>query len=90
LQRLPLRYRVITVIGCRLRAASAFCSLLAAPVQGITGGLIVGHGNKRSGSVRTRAGRPLAKSLVKGGIALYQMGREAVAGAGEKMGARNR
>jgi hypothetical protein len=40
--------------------------------------------------VVARAGRPLAKSLVKGGIALYEMGREAVAGAGEKMGARNR
>ena len=32
-----------------------------------------------------RSGRPLAKSLVKGGIVLYEKGREAVAGAGEMM-----
>jgi hypothetical protein len=31
----------------------------------------------------TVAGRPLAKSLVKGGVILYEKGREAVAGAGE-------
>jgi hypothetical protein len=32
-----------------------------------------------------RGSRPLAKSLVKGGIILYDKGREAVAGAGEMM-----
>lgn len=32
-----------------------------------------------------RSGRPLAKSLVKGGLVLYEKGREAVAGAGEMM-----
>lgn len=31
------------------------------------------------------AGRPLAKSLVKGGVILYEMGREKVAGAGEAL-----
>jgi hypothetical protein len=31
----------------------------------------------------TVAGRPLAKSLVKGGVILYEKGRETVAGAGE-------
>jgi hypothetical protein len=30
-----------------------------------------------------KSGRPLAKSLVKGGIMLYDKGRQAVAGAGE-------
>lgn len=30
-----------------------------------------------------RSGRPIAKSLVKGGLALYEMGREAVANTGE-------
>jgi hypothetical protein len=33
----------------------------------------------------TMAGRPLAKSLVKGGVILYEMGREKVAGAGEAL-----
>jgi hypothetical protein len=33
----------------------------------------------------TVAGRPLAKSLVKGGVILYEKGRETVAGAGEVM-----
>jgi hypothetical protein len=33
----------------------------------------------------TVAGRPLAKSLVKGGVLLYEKGRETVAGAGEVM-----
>lgn len=32
-----------------------------------------------------RSGRPIAKSLVKGGILLYEKGREAVASAGETM-----
>lgn len=32
-----------------------------------------------------RSGRPLAKTLVKGGILLYEKGREAVASAGEMM-----
>lgn len=32
-----------------------------------------------------KSGRPLAKSLVKGGIVLYEKGREAVASAGEMM-----
>jgi len=32
-----------------------------------------------------RSGRPLAKSLIKGGIVLYEKGREAVSGAGEAM-----
>jgi hypothetical protein len=32
-----------------------------------------------------RSGRPLAKTLVKGGIVLYEKGREAVASAGEMM-----
>lgn len=32
-----------------------------------------------------RGGRPLAKSLVRGGILLYDKGREAVASAGEMM-----
>jgi hypothetical protein len=31
------------------------------------------------------AGRPIAKSLVKGGVILYEKGREKVAGAGEVM-----
>jgi hypothetical protein len=31
------------------------------------------------------AGRPVAKSLVKGGVILYEKGRETVAGAGEVM-----
>ncbi|MEN3362879.1 MAG: hypothetical protein V7606_153 [Burkholderiales bacterium] len=31
----------------------------------------------------TVAGRPLAKSLLKGGVILYEKGRETVAGAGE-------
>lgn len=30
-----------------------------------------------------KSGRPLAKSLIKGGVMLYDKGREAVAGAGE-------
>jgi hypothetical protein len=33
----------------------------------------------------TVAGRPLVKSLVKGGVILYEKGRETVAGAGEVM-----
>jgi phage tail tape-measure protein len=33
----------------------------------------------------TVAGRPLAKSLVKGGVILYEKGRETVAGVGEVM-----
>lgn len=33
----------------------------------------------------TAAGRPLAKSLLKGGVILYEKGRETVAGAGEVM-----
>lgn len=32
-----------------------------------------------------RSGRPIAKSLVKGGLVLYEKGREAVANAGEVM-----
>lgn len=32
-----------------------------------------------------KSGRPLAKSLVKGGILLYEKGRETVASAGEMM-----
>jgi hypothetical protein len=32
-----------------------------------------------------RGGRPLAKTLVRGGIILYEKGREAVASAGEMM-----
>jgi len=35
--------------------------------------------------VITAAGRPLAKSLIKGGMMLYERSREAVAAAGEEM-----
>jgi hypothetical protein len=35
--------------------------------------------------ILTVAGRPLVKSLVKGGVILYERGRETVAGAGEVM-----
>jgi hypothetical protein len=31
------------------------------------------------------AARPLTKSLIKGGVILYERGREALAGAGEEM-----
>lgn len=33
----------------------------------------------------TRSGRPLAKTLARGALALYEMGREAAANAGEIM-----
>jgi hypothetical protein len=35
--------------------------------------------------VMVMAARPLAKSLIKGGVILYEKGREAIAGAGEEM-----
>jgi hypothetical protein len=44
------------MIGCRLRAASAFCSLLTAAIQGITAGLVFERDKKRRGSVKTDQG----------------------------------
>jgi len=52
-------------------------------VVGITAGLVAAVIAPVLIPAIKRGSRPLAKSLIKGGIMLYAKGREAVAGAGE-------
>jgi hypothetical protein len=54
-------------------------------VVGITAGLVATIIAPLIVSAARKAGRPLAKSLIKGGIIVYERGREAVAGGGEVM-----
>jgi hypothetical protein len=54
-------------------------------VVGITAGLVATMIAPFVMSAARRFSRPLAKSLIKGGIVAYEKGREAVAGTGEMM-----
>lgn len=54
-------------------------------VVGITAGLVATMIAPFVMSAAKRFSRPLAKSLIKGGIVAYEKGREAVAGTGEMM-----
>jgi hypothetical protein len=54
-------------------------------IVGITAGLVAAVIAPILVPALKRGSRPLAKSLIKGGIMLYGKGREAVAGAGEVM-----